>query len=1020
MKIAEMPGVSAPEPTYRQVIEQAATAILVQQDGAVILANPAALALLGAATPGDLVGRPLSDILGQAGNGAGVVNGAATAEPPAVKQEVARLDGTSRFVEAISVPFVFEGRPAFQVALLERLEQTQVEEEVSHREAILQAVGFAAEQFLRSPDWRQNIAAVLERLGQSTNASRVYLFENHLLDNGRLGTTQRFEWCQPGIQPDIAAPELQNFDFEAAGFGRWQDLLGRGKSVLGDVRDFPDSERALLISHGIRSLVAMPVFAGADWWGHIGFDECLVERQWTAAEVDALKAAAETLGAAIRRREAERQIVQRGDEFSALFDTARDLSSLEDLPGVLRTIVQRSVALIGTTAGSMYLYDAERDRLEVTVSTDASIPLGTLLRLGEGLAGQVAATRQPMMVADYATWAGRTEKYDPLVFRAVLEVPMIYSGTLVGVLAVHEGRDVARQYTEADSRLLSLLASLAAGAVHSARLFAQTRRHLSELEAVNKLSTALRSAQDLDQMLPTLLDQTLVALKTGAGQIWLYDAGADVLRSVVSRGWLSITDAFEAKPGEGISGWVFASGEPYITREFASDSNMLEAARHKIPAGWGGVCLAFRTSADAIVGGMFVSVQLPRELDADDLHLLSIVAEIAGNAIQRTRLHAQTERRLRRLTALHAVETAIGASLDLSVTLSVVIEHVLSQLQVDAADILLFNQPAQILEFSAGRGFRTNLAQASRTRIGEGLAGRAALERHIIYANESRGRGTQPLQPAILAAEGFVGLCAVPLIAKGRVVGVLELFQRSPILPDPEWSEFLETLAKQAALAIDDAALFSNLQRSNLELTLAYDSTLEGWARALELRDAETEGHSRRVVELAERLGRGMSLSDYDLMQLHRGALLHDIGKVGIPDEILRKPGPLTPDEWQIMQRHPTYAFELLSPIKFLQPALDVPYCHHERWDGSGYPRGLKGDQIPLPARIFALVDVWDALLSDRPYRKAWTVERVRAYIRGQSGIEFDPRVVQAFEALIVLPGMNPSDPFDPQADDAA
>ncbi len=182
---------------------------------------------------------------------------------------------------------------------------------------------------------------------------------------------------------------------------------------------------------------------------------------------------------------------------------------------------------------------------------------------------------------------------------------------------------------------------------------------------------------------------------------------------------------------------------------------------------------------------------------------------------------------------------------------------------------------------------------------------------------------------------------------------------------------------------------------------MAYDETIEGWSHALDLRDKETEGHTQRVTEMALHLARAMGVTDVELVQVRRGALLHDIGKMGIPDPILLKPGPLTDEEWVIMRKHPVYAYELLAPITYLKPALDVPYCHHERWDGSGYPRGLKGEQIPLVARIFAVVDVWDALTFDRPYRPAWPKEKVRRYIMEQTCKHFDPRVVEAFMELI-------------------
>lgn len=184
-------------------------------------------------------------------------------------------------------------------------------------------------------------------------------------------------------------------------------------------------------------------------------------------------------------------------------------------------------------------------------------------------------------------------------------------------------------------------------------------------------------------------------------------------------------------------------------------------------------------------------------------------------------------------------------------------------------------------------------------------------------------------------------------------------------------------------------------------LAEAHEHMLAGWSRALDLRDHETEGHSARVTALAVRLAVAMGLSGEEIEHIRRGAMLHDIGKIGVPDAILRKPGPLAEEEWAVMRRHPEFAYAMLAPIAELGPVLDIPYCHHERWDGSGYPRGLAGEHIPLAARIFAVVDVWDALCSDRPYRAAWPRERVLSYLRAHAGGLFDPEVVRAFTRLI-------------------
>jgi len=355
---------------------------------------------------------------------------------------------------------------------------------------------------------------------------------------------------------------------------------------------------------------------------------------------------------------------------------------------------------------------------------------------------------------------------------------------------------------------------------------------------------------------------------------------------------------------------------------------------------------------------------------------------------------------LEQLAALRSIDLAITSGMDLKLTLSVVIEHVRSQLKIDAAAVLLLNEQNEI-EFAAGQGFLTTALQHTRLRPGEGYAGLAILQNRFVHVADLRDRRTDLLRSPFFSMENFVSYYAVPLVAKGQALGVLEIFHRASLKSDPDWINFMNTLAGQAAIAIENAMLFKNLQVSNNELTQAYERTIEGWARALHLRDRETEEHTRRVAELTVQLARLVGLGEDELVHIRRGAVLHDIGKVAIPDSILLKPGPLDEEEWKLMRRHPTIAVELLRPIAYLEPALDIPGAHHEKWDGSGYPQGLAGGNIPIAARVFALADVYDALTSDRPYRSAWTETEAVDYIRDQDGKSFDPHLTPAFLEMV-------------------
>ena len=362
---------------------------------------------------------------------------------------------------------------------------------------------------------------------------------------------------------------------------------------------------------------------------------------------------------------------------------------------------------------------------------------------------------------------------------------------------------------------------------------------------------------------------------------------------------------------------------------------------------------------------------------------------------------------LTRLAALREIDQAITSSFDLEISLNILLSHALKLLTVDAATVLLLNPEMNELEFAAGFGFMTNnVVKTSRIKVGESYAGKAVMDRRIVRIPDISKHSKNLFSFGFLKNEGFVSYYGAPLIVKGKVIGVLEVFNRSVISRDDDWFVFFSALVGQAAIAIDNLALFNELQQSNQELRLAYSATIEGWSRALDLRDQDTEGHTQRVMEKTIELARIMGLTEEQLLQIRYGALLHDIGKMGVPDSILHKPGPLTDEEWDIMHKHPTFAFEMLSPIHHLKAeSLQIPYCHHEKWDGSGYPRRLKGEQIPLAARLFTVVDVWDALTSDRPYRPAWSEEKALQYIKEQAGRHFDPKVVNVFLAIIASDG---------------
>jgi len=597
-------------------------------------------------------------------------------------------------------------------------------------------------------------------------------------------------------------------------------------------------KRPLLIADvaGVQSLIAVPLLRGEAAIGAIALANLSRREAFEERELPLLNTFASSVTALIERTRLFDETRRRADEFQALYQIASEMSSQSDLNALLKRIIEQAHALSGTAGSGLYLFDAERGELELVAITDPDIPTGLRLALGEGLSGQVAQKKEPMVVNDYQAWEKRPAIYEGFDFTSVLGVPLLYHGELIGVLTVH------------------------------------------------------------------------------------HRAAAGV-----------------ARPGRGFS--------------------------------------------------------------EQDVHVLSLLANAAAGAVYSARLFARLKHRVDQLSAIHAVDMAIGTTTDLRVSLQIVLENITRLLEVDATAALLFNPAMFTLQPVAARGFLTPSIMQTFLPAGKSLAGQAVLEKRPIYASGSSAQAE--FAQRNLTAEQFVAYAAVPLLAKGEAKGVLEVFQRTPLKIAQEWSSSLEMLAAQAALAVDNALLFENLDRTHTELLMAYDATIQGWSQALELRDRETQGHSQRVLDLTLRMAHAMGLPSKEIQNIRRGVLLHDIGKMGIPDSILHKKSALTEEEWEIMRKHPQYAYDMLAPITYLREALDIPYCHHEKWDGSGYPRGLKGEAIPLSARLFTVADVYDALISHRPYRPACTKEQALEYIRAQAGKHFDPHVVEVFLKII-------------------
>jgi len=519
----------------------------------------------------------------------------------------------------------------------------------------------------------------------------------------------------------------------------------------------------------------------------------------------------------------------------------------------------------------------------------------------------------------------------------------------------------------------------------------QTERYQS---ALLKLSESIRQTYTTEDMVQTIvhtisslleIETVAVAMKSIENETqyrFVYGVGK-------GQQWIGAEFSIE----QGITGYALRSKLPYFQNDVVNDPNFLQRYSEQYHPY---VVVLPLLSAEEPIGALLLGKNKP--FNDTDQQILTAMSEMVGNAIQRTILQEKTQKTVNYLSALRKIDLTITHGRDLQERLKVLLEAVVEHQKVDAACIWLKEPQTDQYHLSAFIGFRLNELPAMRMKY-PGL--RTDLDRIIHIKKSDLSAILVNEFKEMIDKEGFEDYMGVPLITKKNEWGLLQLWKRAEIKPNHEWMNFLEMLAGQAAIAIEDIQLLTDLQHHINELQIAYDTTLQGWAKALEIRDAETQNHSQRVTQITLELAKKLGVEENQLPDIRRGTLLHDIGKMGIPDAILNKAGPLTPEEWEIMRRHPQMAYDVLSGIPFLKPALEIPYCHHEKWDGSGYPRGLKGEEIPLAARIFAVVDVWDALLSDRPYRPAWKKREVISYLREQAGKHFDPKIVEAFLELI-------------------
>ncbi|HOE76454.1 MAG TPA: GAF domain-containing protein [Rectinema sp.] len=544
-------------------------------------------------------------------------------------------------------------------------------------------------------------------------------------------------------------------------------------------------------------------------------------------------------------------------------------------------------------------------------------------------------------------------------------------------------------------------------ALTTMRTFLMQRENIqktSELSILNREALEIGKKTSLQEIADTALDILDKEKNWRPSVIRFKSRSGEVLETIAYRSQLPIgaeevqqrMNLFNEmiyRPGLGMTGYVIESGKAIRCLDLPSDPHYVQTDLN-IKYG-----IYAPISIEGSVEGAIGIESKDYVFKDSDLGLLQSISEIVGIAARSVRLIEVLRERLHWLEILHKINEQIGIETEPDKLYKTLVDSAIEATQAESAALLIYNPETDLLEKAAAKSwldkvFEIPLKPDESISGGIFQSGKTRLSPEIREDPLLIPRNL-PLIPAGCANIG------VPVVYEDKVLGVFHLSIKAPLSFTKELVEFAEMFGSYSGIVIGRMQQIQALQEAEKQIKIAYDETLEGWARAIGYRDNETFQHTLRVTNIANIIGEALSLDDKTLENLRRGAILHDVGKIGIPDNILRKPRAFTKEEKVIMRTHPSFAYELLRPIAFLSEAIIVPYCHHERWDGKGYPQGLKGDEIPLLARIFSVADVYDAMTSDRPYRKARTHEEAIKYIRSQSGRHFDPHIVDVFLEIV-------------------
>ncbi len=929
------------EDQYRRLVEHSPYAIAIHSQGKLVYLNDAGVKLIGAQNAEELYGSSIIEFVHPDSRPTVVKRIQELQhgmEVEPMQERFLRRDGSSVEVEVIAFPFSYQGQPAIQVVVRDLTVQKRAQDAVRSSEERLRAI-----------------------VDHTSNIYYSYTPDHHITY----------------ISPQVR--KILGYDPEKTGQD-WRQLL----------TDHPINQRGVELSRLALEtgqaqesyILQLKARDGRLIWGEV-HESPVVRDGHTLGMVGAITDITE-------RREAERRLERQLTALTVLHAVAIAGTQSNDEDEVIERSTQIISGMLYPDNCGVLLLNPHGTTLTPHPSYHGVLPQNALeeVPLSKGVTGRVAATGLTERVDDVHKDSNYIETTDGIL--SELCVPIRINEKIIGVINAESRKP--NGFDAEDERIMTTLAGTLGSAIERVRLFNSEQKRGQKAENLRQATVALTKTIELDQLFEIILDELDKLVPYNSASIELIDART-------TRGGLERNNHRASKhsrrgpipspiPGS------FNPRRPLIIPDIHTDERFELNDQNRKLHGWVRLPLV---AQDELMGFLTMANTTSNYFTDELVAFAQTFANQAGIAIKNAFLYQSEKKRYQEAEKLRQAATVVASSLKLSEVLNILLEQLKEVVPFDSAAVLLPEGDSVRIMAESGLP-REEQALGKLYPASNRLLQYILVNNRPLILDDAQKDGRFERWAASENVHGWIG---VPMVAHGQVTGFITLDSFTPGAFDEGQAALAQSFAHQAAAAIENAQLFESLKFSNTELSKAYDTTLEGWGNALELRDKETQGHTRRVADLTLELARRMNCTDEQILHIRRGVLVHDIGKMGVPDTILNKKGPLTPREWKEMRKHPQFAFDLLYPIAYLRPSIEIPYCHHEWWNGSGYPRGLKGEQIPLAARLFAVVDVWDALLSDRPYRKHWPRKKVIKYIRDQAGIHFDPKIAEIFLKMI-------------------